>query len=54
VKLAYPDAVENSTTYYTVTYKHGAVSNPDGSMVAGETVHIKDGMRFNVTPTDKS
>ena len=54
VKLAYPDAVENSTTYYTVTYKHGPVSNPDGSMVAGETVHIKDGMRFNVTPTDKS
>jgi len=54
VKLAYPDAVENSTTYYTVTYKHGPASNPEGSMVAGETVHIKDGMRFNVTPTDKS
>jgi len=54
VKLAYPDAVENSTTYYTVTYKHGPASNPDGSMVAGETVRIKDGMRFNVTPTDKS
>lgn len=54
VKLVYPDAVENSTTYYTVTYKHGPASNPEGSMVAGETVHIKDGMRFNVTPTDKS
>jgi hypothetical protein len=54
VKLAYPDAVENNTTYYTVTYKHGPASNPDGSMVAGETVLIKDGMRFNVTPTDKS
>jgi hypothetical protein len=54
VKLAYPDAVENSTTYYTVTYKHGPHSNPQGSMVAGETVHLKDGMRFNVTPTDKS
>jgi Multiubiquitin len=54
VKLAYPEAVDNGTTYYTVTYKHGPASNPHGNMVAGEIVHVKDGMRFNVTPTDKS
>lgn len=54
VKLAFPQAVPNTTTYYTVTYKRGPKTNPEGSLVAGETVHIKDGMLFNVTPTDKS
>lgn len=54
VKLAFPQAEPNATTYYTVTYKRGPKSNPEGSMVAGETVHLKDGMLFNVTPTDKS
>ncbi|ACO32420.1 MULTISPECIES: multiubiquitin domain-containing protein [Acidobacterium] len=54
VKLAFPQAEPNATTYYTVTYKRGPKVNPEGSLVAGETVHIKDGMLFNVTPTDKS
>lgn len=54
VKLAFPQAVPNPTTYYTITYKRGPKANPEGSLVAGETVHIKDGMLFNVTPTDKS
>jgi hypothetical protein len=54
VKLAFPQAVPNTTTYYTITYKRGPKTNPEGSLVAGETVLIKDGMLFNVTPTDKS
>jgi hypothetical protein len=54
VKLTFSQAVPSPTTYYTVTYKHGPKTNPEGSLVAGETVHIKDGMRFNVTATDKS
>lgn len=54
VKLAFPQAVPNATTYYTITYKRGPKTNPEGSLVAGETVHIKDGMLFNVTATDKS
>lgn len=54
VKLAFPQAEPNPTTYYTVTYKRGPKANPEGSMVAGETVHLKDGMLFNVTATDKS
>jgi hypothetical protein len=54
VKLAFPQAEPNPTTYYTVTYKRGPKHNPEGSMVAGETVHLKDGMLFNVTSTDKS
>jgi hypothetical protein len=54
VKLAFPQADPNATTYFTVTYKRGPKSNPEGSMVAAETVHLKDGMLFNVTATDKS
>jgi hypothetical protein len=54
VKLAFPQAQPSPTTYYTVTYKRGPKANPEGSMVAGETVHLKDGMLFNVTSTDKS
>ncbi|MCU1248445.1 MAG: hypothetical protein JWQ49_1474 [Edaphobacter sp.] len=54
VKLAFPDASPSQTKIYTVTYKRGPSSNPEGSMVDGETVHLKDGMLFNVTPTDKS
>lgn len=54
VKLAFPQAIPNPTTYYTITYKHGPKTNPEGSLVAGETVHLRDGMRFNVTATDKS
>jgi hypothetical protein len=54
VKLAFPEATPSQTTFYTVTYKRGPSSNPEGSMVDGETVHLKDGMHFNVTPTDKS
>ena len=54
VNLAFPHAEPNPTTYYTVTYKRGPKVNPEGSLVAGETVHLKDGMLFNVTATDKS
>lgn len=39
---------------YTITYRRGQGNKPEGSLVAGETVKLKDGMIFNVTPTDKS
>ncbi len=54
VLLAFPQAIQNVTTYYTVTYKRGPKPNPEGSMVAGDSVYLKDGMLFNVTSTDKS
>jgi hypothetical protein len=54
VKLAYPDAVASATTIYTVMYKRGPVHNPEGSMVEGQKVELKNGMLFNVTRTDKS
>ncbi len=54
VMLAFPQAVQNATTYYTVTFKRGPRPNPEGSMVAGDGVYLKEGMLFNVTSTDKS
>ena len=54
VKLPFPDAEPSETRIYTVTYKRGPTSNPEGSLVDGGTVQIKNMMVFNVTFTDKS
>jgi hypothetical protein len=54
VKLAYPEAVPSENIIYTVNYARGPAPNPEGSMVEGQSVQIKEGMTFYVTPTDKS
>lgn len=54
VKLAYPDPTPGKEYEYTVTYDKGPKENPEGEMVAGDTVKIKNGMVFNVTQTDRS
>ena len=38
---------------FTVMYRRGH-GNKDGSLVAGQTVKVKDGMVFNVSATDRS
>lgn len=39
---------------FTVSYRNGPRQNPRGFMHPGDTVHIKEGMVFSVTATDKS
>lgn len=39
---------------YTITYRRGQGNKPEGTLVEGETVKVKEGMIFNVTATDKS
>lgn len=39
---------------YTITFRRGRGNKPEGTLVEGETVRVKDGMIFNVTATDKS
>lgn len=39
---------------YTVTYKKGDNNKPEGIIVKGDEVKLKDGMRFNVTQTNRS
>lgn len=41
-------------TIYTITYKHGPPSNPEGQMVGGDVVKLQCEMVFNVTDSGKS
>lgn len=54
VVLAFETYVDNGNTIYTVTYKRGIDKKSEGTMVKGDTVHVKNKMIFNVTATDKS
>lgn len=54
VRLAFPDAVFSDQVVYTVTYKRGQGNKPEGSLVGGESVKLKDKEIFNVTRTDRS
>jgi hypothetical protein len=40
--------------FFTVTYSRGEGNKPEGTLVEGQTVKLKEGMVFNVTRTDKS
>jgi Multiubiquitin len=40
-------------TIFTVTYRRGEGNN-EGPLVQGESVKVKEGMIFDVTPTNKS
>lgn len=54
VKLAFPDAPQDPKTIFTVVYKNGSDENPQGSLVEGESINLKNRMIINVTKTDKS
>jgi hypothetical protein len=54
VRIAYPSYDPNSGKIYTVVYKKGPIKNPEGSMVPGQTVRVKNKMVFNVTETTRS
>lgn len=54
VELAFGIYDQNPKKVYTVTYDRGPHENPEGSMVKGDKVLVKDKMIFNVTCTDKS
>ena len=54
VRLAYADAIFNADIIYTITFKRGPEQNREGTLVAGQSVSIKNGMIFNAKRTDKS
>lgn len=39
---------------YTITYRKGNDHKPEGSLLQGGTVKVKNGTIFNVSATDKS
>ena len=54
VELAYGAYTDLPTMVYTVAYEDGPVKNPEGSMVRGSVVFVKNKMIFHATATDKS
>ena len=54
VKLAFPIAPNGQNIMFTIKYRKGPKQNPKGSLLEGQTVRIKNGMIFDVTPTDRS
>jgi hypothetical protein len=54
IVLAFDQYVEAATMVYTVAYEDGPRQNPEGSMVKGMIVFVKDKMIFHATATDKS
>lgn len=53
VKLAYPSTPPGGNIAYSVMYERGH-GGKEGTLVAGESVKVKDRMRFDVTATDRS
>jgi hypothetical protein len=54
VALAFENPVFSDAIIYTVTYKRGHGEKPEGTMVDGDDVRVKEDMIFNVARTDKS
>jgi hypothetical protein len=54
VALAFDNPPTGPNIMFTITYRNGPPKNPEGSLLEGQSVKIKDKMVFNVTPTDKS
>lgn len=54
VALAYDNPPRGEFICYTITYRGSICTQPEGMLVEGESVEIKEGMVFNVTLTDKS
>lgn len=55
VELAYPGQSGDPQYTFTVTYRNAEEKKHDGTLVPGQTVHVKkEGTVFNVTRTTKS
>lgn len=53
VAIAFPGAPTGDNIGYSVMYQRGH-GNQGGALGPGQSVKIKDGMRFDVTATDRS
>jgi hypothetical protein len=54
VALAFEPVPTGPYIVFTITYRHGPHANPEGNLLEGGTVKVKEGMVFNVTATNKS
>jgi hypothetical protein len=54
VMWVYPDYSQADGRAYTVTFERGEGIKPEGQLVKGATVKVKDGMIFHVSRTGES
>jgi len=54
VTLEVPDYAQHPEITYAVSYKRGQGEKPEGVLVPGSSVKVKDGMIFNVSETGQS
>ncbi len=52
--LAFDPVPTGPNITFTVTYTKGESGKPEGTLIEGGSVKVKEGMVFNVTATDKS
>lgn len=54
VKLAFDPVPTGEFIVFTITYRKGHGNKPEGTLLEGQSIKVKEGMIFNVTATDKS
>lgn len=54
VTIAFPIPPSGQNVSLTASYRKGPSAHPEGSILAGQSVQVIEGMTFNVTATDKS
>lgn len=54
VVLAFSNPPSGDGVQFTVQYTRGHGNKPAGTLVEGQSVKAKDGMEFDVTPTNRS
>lgn len=54
IVLAFPTPPTGAQVSFTVSYRKGPSSHPEGSLLLGQSVCVIEGMTFHVTATDKS
>jgi hypothetical protein len=54
VRLAFDNPPTGQNVIFTITYRRGRGEKPEGTLLEGETLKVKEGMIINVTPTDRS
>jgi hypothetical protein len=50
----YPDYSPTDGKAYTITYEKGDNEKPEGQLVKGSSIKVKDGMTFHVSRTGES
>jgi len=51
VALAFDNPPTGDNVDFSISWRHG---NDHGTLTKGQSVDVQDGMKFDVTPTDKS